>query len=125
MKQANKSGQLAAYVEQRIDRIPLYLRPDSAIPALAEAPMHIADENFRDLVVWMNVDKGFAQAYYDEGVAGGITAKRTGSALEVEVDGMDVQALMVSAPTAIVTAKVNGAACEVEPAGAYTRITVR
>ena len=65
------------------------------------------------------------QAYYDEGVVGGIKARLTGSALEVELDGMDVKALMVSAPTAIVTAKVNGAACEVEPAGAYTRITVR
>lgn len=111
--------------EQRIDRIPLYLRPDSAIPALAEAPMHIADENFHNLVIWMNVCDGFTQPYYDEGVAGGITAKLTGSALEVETNGMDVDALMVSASAAIVTAKVNGAACEVAPEGAFTRVTVR
>ena len=87
--------------------------------------MHIADENFYNLVIWMNVCDGFTQPYYDEGVAGGITAKLTGSALEVETNGMDVDALMVSAPAAIVTAKVNGAACEVAPEGVFTRVTVR
>ena len=104
-----------------LDEVPRYLRENRGIFLLGEAPEHIAPENFTDLTFVMNLTDCLTQRYYDDGVEGCITAKRTGDAVAVSVEGIPLAALELYTPQPVRTVTVNGAAWAVSGGeGHYT-----
>ena len=104
-----------------LDEVPRYLRENRGIFLLGEAPEHIAPENFADLTFVMNLTDCLTQRYYDDGVEGCITAKRTGDAVAVSVEGIPLAALELYTPQPVRTVTVNGAAWAVSGGeGHYT-----
>ena len=94
--------------EKRIDVIPLFLRENRGIFLLDQAPMHIADENFRELTFAMNLTDCLEQTYRDDGVEGRIWAKRTGDAVEVSCCGVPLSKLQIFADCPTLRVTVNG-----------------
>ena len=94
--------------EKRIDVIPLFLRENRGIFLLDQAPMHIADENFRELTFAMNLTDCLEQTYRDDGVEGRIWAKRTGEAVEVSCCGVPLSKLQIFADCPTLRVTVNG-----------------
>lgn len=100
-----------------IQKIPLYLRPDSMLPMLEEAPMHIAEENFKGLSVLLNLSGEMEQNYYDDGVEGKFKAVLAADVLEIETEGMDIEKITAYLTAEPVRAVVNGCEWEMEKAG--------
>ncbi len=92
---------------KRMDVIPLFLRENSALPMLKTAPMHIRDENFRDLELIMNVTDTLDQPYYDDGVQGRIRAVRKDSRLEITLEEVPAVCFRVYVPGEVSAVTVN------------------
>lgn len=104
------SGSRWITAQKDIQKIPLYLRPNSMLPMLEEAPMHITDENFAGLMVLLNLTDEMEQNYYDDGVEGKFRARLVSNVLEIETDGMEIEKIKAYLPSEPVRAIVNG--CE-------------
>ena len=104
-------------VEKDIMTIPLFIRPNSAIPMLQEAPMHIEDQNFADLAVVMNLTDELEHRHYDDGVEAVITAKLEEDMVNVTIREADVGKIVMYLPCAVKKAIVNQQEWTVEEAG--------
>lgn len=68
---------------KQIDVIPMFLRENTAMMKLKEVPSHIADENFRDMEIVMNLTDTIEQDYFDDGVEGHLSASIRDGRVEV------------------------------------------
>ena len=91
-----------------LDQIPLYLRENSMITMLSEAPNHIAESNFTSLRVWINLGGQMEQTYYDDGVEGCLCANLQGDTLQVGIRQMDISEIYVYTEQTPKTVIVNG-----------------
>lgn len=91
-----------------IDRIPLFIRENTCLPMLKEAPAHIAEENFTGLEILMNLTGEMTQCYYDDGVQGRIQGSLSGDTLEVITAEVEPESIKAYLPTEITRAVVNG-----------------
>ena len=103
--------------EKRIDVIPLFLRENRGIFQLEEAPMHIADENFRDLTFTMNLTDCLEQTYRDDGVEGRILAKHSSSAVDVSCVSVPLTRLRIYTDLPVTQVNVNGKPWKTEQTG--------
>ena len=94
--------------QKDIEVIPMFLRQNSMMPMLQIAPDHIADENFRDLVLVMNLKDRMEQAYYDDGVSGLCTANLADGMLNVTLQNIPAVKMQIYAWEDIHAATVNG-----------------
>jgi alpha-D-xyloside xylohydrolase len=100
-------GKWIAY-PKNIEVIPMFLRENSMIPMLSVAPDHIADENFQDLTIVMNLKDHLEQAYYDDDVSGLCVAHLKDGILNVMLKDIPAVKLVVYAEEEIHTAVMNG-----------------
>ena len=91
-----------------IEVIPLFLRPDSMLPMLKTAPMHIEGRNFEDLELVINITDSFEQAYFDDGVEGIFRAELKDGTLTMTVQDIPATAFRVYAPGEVTEIIVNG-----------------
>lgn len=109
-------------VPKEFQNIPLFLRENSMLPVLAEAPDHIAEENFENLTVILNLAGTLKQSYYDDGIEGGLEAAMEDGTLNVVSKGMDIAGITAYLPEPPKRAVVNGSVWSVEKAGEAYRI---
>lgn len=100
--------------ENRLDRIPLYLRENHAIPMFATAPMHIEDKPFEGLTIRMNLNTELKTAYYDDEINGRLQAMIQDDRLIAETSGMAIDAFEVYSEKEIRSCVVNGEEWKVE-----------
>lgn len=100
--------------ENRLDRIPLYLRENHAIPMFAKAPMHIEDKPFEGLTICMNLNNELKTSYYDDEINGTLHAMIQDDRLAAETSGMAIEAFEVYSEKEIRSCVVNGEAWKVE-----------
>jgi len=93
---------------QKIDVIPMFLRENAMIPMLKKAPDHIGDENFKDLVLIMNLKDTLEQRYFDDGVEGLCRAELTEGSLTVTTKDIPTAELRIYAAEEIREATING-----------------
>lgn len=94
--------------EKRIDEIPLFLRENRGLFRLAEAPMHIADENFREITFVMNLTGRLDQDYFDDSVAGHIHAEVHDGVVKVDVRDVPLKDLVIYCAEPVRQVLVNG-----------------
>ncbi|MGM9589675.1 MAG: TIM-barrel domain-containing protein [Faecousia sp.] len=95
-----------------IDVIPLFLRENTMLPMLKEAPLHIPEENFRDLELLVNIGSAMEQPYYDDGVEGLFRASLEDGVLNMTVQDIPAVSFRIYAATEITRVMVNGEAKE-------------
>jgi len=93
---------------KQIDVIPLFLRENSMIATLPQAPDHISDGNFRGLELMMNITNSFEQAYYDDGVEGSCKVSLADGVLEITLEDIPAEQFRVYSASPIESAIVNG-----------------
>ena len=93
---------------KNIEVIPMFLRENSCVPMLKKAPRHIADENFADLQLVMNIRDNLDQVYYDDGVEGHIRAVLKNGVLDITLTDIPADSFTVYAAEAITSVTVNG-----------------
>ena len=112
--------------DKDINKIPLFLRENSILPMLKEAPMHIAEERFQDLKIVMNLTDRIEQRYYDDDtttlITGSFSAVLHDGTLTVTTEQMDIRQIEAYLPSgsgqaADLTVSVNGEAWKVRTAG--------
>ncbi|MDE7353832.1 MAG: hypothetical protein K2O06_12405 [Acetatifactor sp.] len=108
--------------EKEIDKIPLYIRENSMIPMLKEAPMHIGEENFSHLQVVLNLTDSMTQPYYDDGVEGGMSARVENGVLTADIRGMDVDEIRAYLKDEIDRALINGTEWKIRKEDRYYTI---
>ena len=91
-----------------IEIIPLFLRQNSMIPMLKTAPMHIADRNFEDLELIVNIADTMEQAYYDDGVEGCFRASVKDGVLTMDITDIPATAFRVYSASTVSRIIVNG-----------------
>ncbi len=91
-----------------IEVIPLFLRQNSMIPMLKTAPMHIADLNFEDLELIVNIAGTMEQAYYDDGVEGSFRAMLKDGILTMDITDIPATAFRIYAASTVSRIIVNG-----------------
>ena len=94
--------------ENRLDRIPLYLRENHAIPMFATAPMHIEDKPFEGLTIRMNLNTELKTSYYDDEINGRLQAMIQDDRLIAETSGMAIEAFEAYSEKEIRSCVVNG-----------------
>ena len=93
---------------KNIEVIPMFLRENTMMPMLADAPDHITDEVFKDLTLVMNVTDNLSQCYYDDGIFGECTASLTDGVLSITLEEIPAVNFRVYAGSEIRKAMVNG-----------------
>ncbi len=93
---------------KQIDIIPLFLRENSMLPMLKETPLHIGEENFRDLELIMNLTNTMEQPYYDDGVEGLFRASLKNGVLDITLQDIPAIAFRIFTPEEISRVTVNG-----------------
>ena len=93
---------------KNIEIIPMFLRENSVLPMLKTAPRHIADENFADLQLVMNIRDTLDQVYYDDGVEGRIRAAMHDGALDITLTDIPADSFKIYAAEEITSVTVNG-----------------
>ncbi|MCI6018440.1 MAG: hypothetical protein MRZ59_06280 [Clostridiales bacterium] len=78
--------------EKTLERIPLYIRENSVIPGFRKPPMHISDDAFGPLEIWMNITDRIEQTYYDE-EEGSFRAVLEEKLLKIETKNMPVHSI--------------------------------
>jgi len=91
--------------------IPLFLRPDSMLPMLKEAPLHIEDNNFDNLELTINIVDSFEQAYYDDGIEGLFRAELKVGILTMELKDIPATGFRIYAGDDLTQIMVNGEKC--------------
>ena len=91
-----------------IEVIPMFLRENCCLPMLKTAPRHIADENFADLQIVMNIRDTLEQTYYDDGVEGRIRATLEGGKLNITLTDVPADRFKIYAAEEITSVTVNG-----------------
>ena len=91
-----------------IEVIPLFLRQNSMIPMLKTAPMHIADRNFEDLELIVNIAGTMEQAYYDDGVEGSFRATLKDGVLTMDITDIPATAFRIYTASTVFRIIVNG-----------------
>lgn len=94
--------------EKKIDVIPMFLRENSMMPMLKTAPMHITDENFRDLELVINLVDAMEQPYYDDGVEGLFRAEIRDGVLDITLKDIPADSFRIHTPAEVQEATVNG-----------------
>ena len=72
--------------DKSFDTIPLYLRPDHAVPLFDEAPLHIGEKNFSGYDLILNLTDRLEQHFYDDGFDGSVRAVIADGIVTVETD---------------------------------------
>ncbi len=93
---------------KEIDVIPLFLRKNAVLPMLQTAPLHIDDENFRDLELVMNITDSMEQPFYDDGVEGLLRATLREGLLEITLRDIPASRFRIYAPGNISRITLNG-----------------
>ena len=93
---------------KNIEVIPMFLRPNSMIPMLKTAPLHIADKNFEDLELVINIADTMAQEYFDDGIEGLIRAELKSSTLTMELSEIPADAFRIYSTSDITRILING-----------------
>ena len=75
---------------------------------LKAAPRHIADENFGDLQIVMNIRDNLDQTYYDDGVEGHIRAELQHGKLNITLTDVPADSFKIYTMEAITAVTVNG-----------------
>jgi len=104
-----REGGWITYPKQ-IDVIPMFLRGNSMIPMLPSAPMHIADENFSDLELVINLVDTMEQRYFDDGVEGLFRAALSGGVLDITLRDIPAKRFRIYAAEEIREVRINGEA---------------
>ena len=86
----------------------MFLRENTMMPLLQEIPRHIRDENFRDLILVMNLTGKLCQDYYDDGICGSCCAELENDILTVNLTDIPAASFRVYAASPIHQAVVNG-----------------
>jgi hypothetical protein len=86
----------------------MFLRENTMIPMLAEAPEHITDETFKDLTLVMNVTDQLCQNYYDDGISGKCMACLKDGVLSITLEDIPAAAFRVYTGTEVQKVIVNG-----------------
>ena len=93
---------------KNIEVIPLFLRQNAMIPMLKEAPMHIADKNFDDLELVINIADSMEQPYFDDGVEGLFRAALKNGILTMELTDIPATAFRIYAAEEVTQITING-----------------
>lgn len=93
---------------KQIDVIPLFLRENSMMPMLKEAPLHIEDKNFEDLELVVNIVSTMDQTYFDDDVEGIFRACLKDGVLELTTENIPVAAFRIYAAENVGQVFVNG-----------------
>ena len=83
--------------EKQLDRIPLYLRENCAMPLFAEAPRHVGDRNFEGYDLILNLTDRLEKRFYDDGFEGFVRAEIEDGIVSVETD-LPVREIRVYSP---------------------------
>ena len=75
---------------------------------LKTAPMHIADRNFEDLELIVNIAGTMEQAYYDDGVEGSFRASVKDGVLTLDITDIPATAFRIYAASTVSRIIVNG-----------------
>ena len=75
---------------------------------LKTAPRHIADENFTDLQLVINIRDILDQTYYDDGVEGHIRATLKNGVLSITLTDVPAENFKIYAAEALTSVTVNG-----------------
>jgi len=102
-----RGGRWMVYPKQ-IDVIPMFLRENAMLPMLKNAPDHIREQNFKDLVLTMNLKDTLEQQYFDDGVEGLLRAELKSGSLTVTLTDIPAAELRIYAAEEIREATVNG-----------------
>ena len=94
---------------KQIDVIPMFLRENTMMAMLKTPPLHIADENFRDLELVVNIVDAMEQAYYDDGVEGMFQAALREGVLDITVTDIPAVSFRIYAAGELKQVFVNGA----------------
>lgn len=92
---------------KQIDVIPMFLRENTMLPMLKSAPLHIGEENFRELELVVNITDSMEQDYFDDGVEGKFQAVLRDGCLDLTVQDIPVECFRVYAPVEISRVTVN------------------
>jgi len=93
---------------KNIEVIPMFLRENTMIPMLQEAPKHIAEENFTGLELVIHIRDSMEQTYYDDGVEGHFRAVLKDSTLEITIKDIPAESFRVYTAENITAVSVNG-----------------
>lgn len=96
---------------QKIDVIPMFLRENAMLAMLENPPRHIADENFHDLTLVMNLTDKMEQPYFDDDVQVLCRAELMDGKLTVTLDNIPAKKLCIHTPQEIREAVVDGKSC--------------
>ena len=100
-------GDWLVYPKQ-IDAIPLFLRENTMLPLLQNAPLHIEDKNFEDLELVLNITTAIDQPYYDDNTEGRLQAKLQNGRLDIQTTNLPATSFRVYAPEEVREATLNG-----------------
>lgn len=109
-------GRWITYPKQ-IDVIPLFLRENTMMPLLKTAPLHIAQENFRDLELVVNITDAMEVPYCDDGVEGCFRANLHDGVLDMTVTDIPAHTFRIFAPGEISQVYVNGTSRDFQISG--------
>ena len=102
-----EGGRWITYPKQ-IDVIPLFLRDNTMMPMLPAAPDHIAEENFRDLELVLNITDTIQQPYYDDGVEGLFRATLRDGLLDIDTENIPAVRFRIYAGKPVSRIRING-----------------
>jgi alpha-glucosidase (family GH31 glycosyl hydrolase) len=91
-----------------IEVIPMFLRENRCLPMLKTPPRHIADENFADLQLVMNIRDNLDQLYYDDGVEGHIRASLENGTLTITLTDVPAESFKIYTVEEISSVIING-----------------
>ena len=95
---------------KNIEVIPMFLRENTMIPMLQEAPKHISDENFENLELILNIVDQLEQTYYDDGVEVRIRATLKDGVLDIVLKDIPTEKFRIYAAGEVTAVTVNGEA---------------
>ena len=93
---------------QQIDVIPMFLRENTMMATLRKVPDHIADENFHDLELVVNITGSIEQDYFDDGVEGKFTAVLRDGVLAITLKDIPAVSFRIYSDSEICEVTVNG-----------------
>lgn len=101
-------GGQAIVTDKDLMKIPMYIRKNTALVMLEEAPLHIENRVFTGLELTMNLTSSLKQDYYDDGIKTTIEATYENGTINISYSQIDVRKIVIYAPKETKKVLANG-----------------